>query len=87
MSRGAFAAARLDNARGVLAGIEAKVAYTSEAMAAAERAKADMETSLENERKSLRTANELAAQQVGRGSKNRAWARHAREGGWMWFGG
>ncbi|GAB4817609.1 hypothetical protein N2152v2_004655 [Parachlorella kessleri] len=53
----------LDNARGVLAGIEAKVAYTGEAMAAAERAKAEMEASLENERKSLRTANELAAQQ------------------------
>lgn len=48
----------------MLAGIEAKVAYTTDAMAAAEKARNDMESSLESERKSLRTAAELQAQQV-----------------------
>lgn len=53
----------LQNAQAVLQSIETKVQYVAEATAAAEKVKADMQASLESEKKSLRTAAELQAQQ------------------------
>eukprot|EP00887_Chlorella_sp_A99_P005621 scaffold1.g5621.t1 len=51
----------------VLAGIEARVGWTQEAMAAASKKKADLQQELEAEKKSVKTSIELQAQQESSG--------------------
>lgn len=60
-----WCACRLAHAKGVMEGIEARVAETGEAAAAAARHRSELEAAVEAERKSVKTSIELTAQQVG----------------------